>query len=323
MLYIVGLLNHLKRIQSCMAELEGDAYLNAKDLVLQVRARGKVCHLQPQFTFVKEGRIRYTAYFEQHVSGFAGWRPYFMKRWPAATEKLLFKRFALEHGLPTPPFWTSACTEVRDVLIKQNRSSFGVGIRGPFRDLQSPDAALRPEHDEYYEAFIPGRVAKAWYWNGGLVCLEVRPMPCLVGDGCSSVAELAATRSRRPVDATALAWLAAFQGRTPAAVLREGESMLADFKYGTPFDPPCVENENVLASFAGSRIEAELRRAGMTSAQAIPKSLRANTLFTLDAVVDDEDRVWFLEMNSNPMVHPDTYAAILGSLFEVNIEASS
>ena len=36
-------------------------------------------------------------------------------------------------------------------------------------------------------------------------------------------------------------------------------------------------------------------------------------MFALDAIVDQEGQAWFLEMNSNPMVHPDLYGAMIAS----------
>lgn len=44
--------------------------------------------------------------------------------------------------------------------------------------------------------------------------------------------------------------------------------------------------------------------------------MRGTTLFTLDAMVDAQDHVWLLEMNSNPMVHPDAYPVMMTRLYE-------
>ena len=38
---------------------------------------------------------------------------------------------------------------------------------------------------------------------------------------------------------------------------------------------------------------------------------RGPSLFTLDAMVDGQGQVQFLEMNCNPLVHPDLYAPML------------
>ena len=43
---------------------------------------------------------------------------------------------------------------------------------------------------------------------------------------------------------------------------------------------------------------------------------RRNSVFTLDAVIDADDRVWLLEMNSHPMIHPNVYPPMLDSVFQ-------
>ena len=74
-------------------------------------------------------------------------------------------------------------------------------------------------------------------------------------------------------------------------------------------------NENVLESVRGTPLGAQFERAGRDMRASIPEHTRDGTVFTLDAVVDAQDRAWFLEMNSHPMVHPDTYAAMFRSSF--------
>ncbi|WZB76155.1 hypothetical protein WJ972_09910 [Achromobacter insuavis] len=44
--------------------------------------------------------------------------------------------------------------------------------------------------------------------------------------------------------------------------------------------------------------------------------MRRNSVFTLDAVIDADDRVWLLEMNSHPMIHPNVYPPMLDSVFQ-------
>lgn len=314
MYYIANLMNHLKSVQRCMDNMRGSAILNAKDLVILVGVGNRSVHMQPQFTYSSGGRIRYTLRFEQHVGGFIGWRPYFTKRWELSTEKLKFKAYACACGVRTPPYWANPDDAPSDVVIKKNRSSFGVGMRGPFRDVD----VMRSDHDlqadEYYEAFIAGRIAKAWYWDGALTALELRDPPAVTGDGSRSIAQLAREQCSRDIDAAALAWIAEYHGYTVTTVLPKGERMLVDFKYGSPYDTPSRENENVLSSCRGSSIKAQFVAAGGKLFEGIPEPIRQNTVFTLDAVVDDAGRAWFLEMNSNPMVHPDVYPAMLQSL---------
>ena len=320
MYYITGLLNHLKHIQECLARIEGEAFLNAKDMVMQVRAHDRVLHFQPQFTYTRNGQIWYTPFFEQHVQGFIGWRPYLNRKWPLAGDKLAFKQFAAAHGLRIPAHWLQPAPDLQNFIVKQLRSSFGVGIRGPFRQHAPADPAQQLQPGEFYEALVPGRIAKAWYWAGELICLELRSPSALRGDGLATVAELAARACRREVDQRALGWVAQYQGHAPDSILAEGAAMMFDFKYGSPYDKAVYENENVLPRHQGKRLAAQLEQAGEVLAQAVPDDIRSTTLFTLDAIVDDQDQVWLLEMNSNPMVHPDVYPTMMTRLFAPALE---
>lgn len=315
MYYIANLMNHLKSVQRCMDDMRGSAILNVKDLVMLVRVGDRSVYMQPQFTYSSGGRIRYMLQFARHVGGFIGWRPYFTKRWELSTEKLKFKAYACACGVRTPPYWGDSDGASSDVVIKKNRSSFGVGIRGPFRDVDVTMSDQILGEDEYYETFIAGRIAKAWYWNGAFVALELRNPPVLTGDGKRNIEQLAGERCGRDVDAAALAWVAEYHGCTVTTVLSKGERMLVDFKYGSPYDAPSRENENVLPSYRGSGLEAQFVAAGGKLFEGIPEAVRQNTVFTLDAVVDEHEQVWFVEMNSNPMVHPDVYPAMFRSLF--------
>jgi len=321
--YVPNLMNHVKAVQAAMDGLHGTAVLNVKDLVMIARLGSRSVYLQPQFIYSKAGRLRYTLQFERHVTGFAGWRPYFNKRWGLSTEKLQFKAYANSRGIRTPQHWLKQVGSLHDFVIKKSRSSFGVDIRGPFRCIDPQQPAQHLEEGEYYEAFIPGRIAKAWYWDGKLCALELRPPPLLTGDGKSTVPQLAEARCAHRIDGSALAWVTAYQGRSPDAVLREGEHMPADFKYGSPYDTPSRDNENVLAAHRGSDLEAQFEAAGRMLMQGIPESIRPHVLYTLDAVVDDAEQVWLLEMNSNPMVHPDVYTAMLQTLLAPSASAEA
>jgi hypothetical protein len=203
-----------------------------------------------------------------------------------------------------------------DFLIKQRRASFVEGIRGPFRHYQPADAAQQLQPNEFYESFIAGRIAKAWYWAGELVCLELREPPRLQGDGFTTVARLAEQANRREVDPQALAWMTHYQERALNSVLPAGDSMVADFKYGSPYEKPSFVNDNVLPQHQGGAIAEQLAQAGQVLLEAVPQAMRGTTLFTLDAMVDAQDRVWLLEMNSNPMVHPDVYPVMMARLYE-------
>jgi hypothetical protein len=311
MYFVSGLLNHLKAVQKCMADLGGEATVNVDDLSLVVQVEREQRHFWPQFVIFRESRRLYSPAFTADVRAFIGWRPYQARRWPATADKLVFKEHAREVGVRVPEAWTEGGNEIRHVIVKQKRSSFGEGIRGPFERIDTPNPSQQLRAGEYYEAFIPGRIAKAWYLNGVLLCLELRPPPFVAGDGRSTVLELATVRSVQTVDQQALSWLIAAQGRRIGDILDIGKRLVVDFRYASPYEIGSFENENVLERLRDTEIGGQFQRAGHLLSSAIPEDMRADTLVTLDAVVDAEDKVWFLEINSNPSVHPDAYPALL------------
>lgn len=316
MYYITSLLTHLKHVRDCMANLGGEAVVSVSDVALHLRIGKEVRHFQPQFSFTRDRQRHYTLTVEPHVVGFIGWRSHAPRSWPLSSQKLAFKAFVVAAGLRTPDSWQAPTDANRHFIVKNSKSSFGQGIRGPFEKLDLSDAMQRVEEGEFYETFVSGRILKAWYWDGALLCVELRPPPSVIGDGRSTVLELASRRVSREIDRQALAWMAAFQGLRLEDAPADGSRLMVDFRYGSSYEGGRFDNENVLSAVDQTPIGAQLRKAGEVLREGIPEEVRNDTLFTLDAVVDSEDRVWLLEMNSNPMVHPDAYPAMLRSAFE-------
>lgn len=315
MYYVSGLLNHLKAVNRCVAELGGSATMSVGDLSVDVQLGSMVRRLFPQFVNFRDGRRVYSAAFTMDVRAFIGWRPYEARRWPATADKLLFKEFARQAGVSVPDASEEIDASLERVIIKHRRSSFGEGIRGPFENTSEIYPERRLQTGEYYESFIPGRIAKAWYLNGDLLSLELRPPPFVTGDGRSTIAELAAARSWQSIDDRKLSWIVGAQGYRVQDVPQIGARTVVDFRYGSPYEVGSFLNENVLEALIQTEIGSQFQRAGYSLLAAIPEDMRHNTLITLDAVVDAEETVWFLEMNSNPAVHPDAYPALLRGLF--------
>jgi hypothetical protein len=85
-----------------------------------------------------------------------------------------------------------------------------------------------------------------------------------------------------------------------------------------------VADRNVFDLLSPQHVEraAQWARIGTTLHQAIPVDIRPRTLFTVDAVVDVDNRIWLLEMNSNPTIHPLCYRSLVSSLFPQQPEAN-
>src|SRR6266487_3973022 len=184
-----NLFAHMKCINECISRFGLEATVNVRNFQLEVRGRNRYFHMVPQYVYFDEGRMRYTPHLRSDSKLFLGWLPYFNKRWPLAIDKLGFKEFCSVNNLRTPAYWLRADDSVRDFIVKQRASSFGYGIRGPFRSIDPSDRRCRLAEDEYYEKFQTGKIAKIWYWNEKPVCLEMRDMPTVSGNGVQSLYE--------------------------------------------------------------------------------------------------------------------------------------
>jgi hypothetical protein len=97
--------------------------------------------------------------------------------------------------------------------------------------------------------------------------------------------------------------------------------------------PVCAEREAVphvpdgdiqvldLMSHPNAEWMPLLRTAGQQFLTALPEDLRSSTSFTLDAIVDEQHRLSFVEMNRNVMIHPLLYPAIIESLVSARAHA--
>jgi len=272
--------------------------------------------LFPRFVRQIEGRTMYQRPFAGD-GDFIGWMPYPVKSWPLSTDKTLFKDYALANGLRITASWTDGPELVPDYIVKPAVSSFGVGIRGPFGPLAQPVGGLKLAPGEFCEQFIRGRSAKAWFWNGVPAALEVLTPPQITGDGRRTLREIAAQPRGNfdlVMDLDASVQILAWQGYDPDSVVPQGVDVMLDYRYLTPHDRVTLKNRDVWDEVP-EQIAAQFCYAGPLLHRGIDEPLRRNSVFTLDAVIDADDRVWLLEMNSHPMIHPNVYPLMLASVF--------
>jgi len=137
-------------------------------------------------------------------------------------------------------------------------------------------------------------------------------MPTIRGTGKHSFRQLVASmlgrHDRFPADLHALAEI---QGLSLDSVLADGRSALAEYRYMSPLNPAGMRDLNAIHEIRGTAIESQLASAGAAMLSAIPADLRSGTAFTLDGIVDERGKVWFLEANCNPQLHPAFYDAVL------------
>jgi hypothetical protein len=312
-----GFLNHFKAIKAFTLRHNGHANVNVDSCILEIRIGSQVKKFLPQFFFTTpDGRAAYTPNFGGDSVAFVGWLPYYVKRWQLSSEKLKSKEYLIKNGIPVPAHSVDPDVDMPDVIIKKNQSSFGSGIKGPFRS--SRECKIEPSTGEYYERFIRGKIVKIWYWNAMPVVMEILNMPSLTGDGKQTVRQIYANMEKGGLftcpEIETYSSLLAFQGHTPDSVPALNESVVLDFKYLSPLFRATTHNKAVLCN-EDHVLYPQLRAIGEVLWQGIPVTLRQNTAYSVDAMLDNDGVLYVLEMNSNPQLHPDIYATMLEGLF--------
>jgi tetratricopeptide (TPR) repeat protein len=311
-----SLVFHMQAIRACMPRFNASAAVDLRQFTLEVRARNRFFRMQPQFTNIRNGEVQYSPQPGPTTSGFIGWRPYFNKRWPEAASKFAFKAYCEKHGLPMPRYSRESPAGIEPFLIKLDNSSFGRGMRGPFRKASEADAA---KSGAYYEQYVSGRILKAYYWDAKLICLEMQDPPLIEGDGKRTVRELIEAKfipgPLKP-QWQDYAEMVAFQGEKLENALATGRKLTIDCRYASNFERDTDIFANVLAEQRESSIGRQLGELGPRFYESVPAELRApGTVYSVDAMADQQDRVWLLEMNCNPALHPDVYFGMFEGLF--------
>jgi len=316
MSFLTTFFNHAQAAQRAAASLEVTAVARLTDFGLQLTHGRNTTVWAAKFLANVGGRLVYTEHLVKGTAGFAGWVPYPLRQWTIAVDKSAFKRYAIGNGVATP----AACLDPARIggpfLIKRDNSSFGEGMRGPFLAFDPADPEHALQEGEYYENIIVGHIAKAWCWGGECVAVHLHPPGVVTGDGAATLRELvqALPNNRGGAhDWDLIARLARFCGVDgPDAVLPRGKEVIVEYRYGSRYEPASYENPNVLGRIEKSGLAQQFAQAARTFAAGIPQEPgRGPSLFTLDAMVDGQGQVQFLEMNCNPLVHPDLYAPML------------
>ncbi len=315
--YSINFVVHMHALQQCLARFGGRASFSEDLGKLEVRAKGRSVQWHAQFGHEKDNSFSYSQMLTAQSEAFVGWRPYVNRVWPLSVDKRAFKEFCTANGLPTPRRFLRAEEVSADVLVKRSMSSFGQGITGPFTPATVKSAGRALANGEFFEEFIDGESVKIWYWNDEPVCLEKLPLPRVEGDGRRTLRQLI-NRAKFPgAPAEWSIWeiIAAWQGLTLDSVVAAGRKVLVEFRYRSSLHPFGFENLNCLSSYAGTPAMSLLREAGRAFGKQIPESIRQNTLYTADAMADASGAFHFLELNCNPVAHPDTYLPMFTSLF--------
>jgi len=304
-----------------------EAILSVQNFSALVRRDEKNIVLYPQFGTNVNGVKQYSPVFNDDAQFFCGWLPYQLKRWDLASDKLLFKDFAIKHGLKVPAYSLTPNPQIDSFIIKRRASSFGAQIKGPFAGNHA--VTVSEDNGEYIEQFISGKILKIWYWNDMPTCMEVDQMPYIMGDGVSSIRTLLERRLRSQkkinvssTDLNAVTYdfqnvesVLAFYGVSLDTILDYGVEQRVEFRYATDFMLPNYRRTIDLEQNMPVDLRETLINVGAVLWSGIPNGIKKDCVYTVDAILDKDRSIWLLEMNSNPFVHPYIYRQVISSLF--------
>jgi hypothetical protein len=329
MIYMATTMNHLLTIKAWAAVRGMQAALDVESFELEMRAHNRCFKLFPQFCSGTATQPHDIPASVRDVDGFLGWLPYRPISWELANDKLAFKLRLLQAGLPTPQMWTAPEMATRDYLVKHSAGPAGAELAAPFKAGAMPEQTALKRLQQasergsvYAEAFIPGRAMKVWFWGEHAFHAQLHSYPAVTGDGKQSVAALAVASVRQARlngnkrgDKAAMLQALAYQGLRPESVLGAGSDAWLDHRYGSSFRsrPMRADEENALSGLTACQ-RAQIDRIGSSLAIDLQHEFGVPVLYSLDAVVDEEGRIWWLNMDSDPLFPPAGYPVMLADL---------
>jgi hypothetical protein len=324
------MLEHVRWLRHA-AEAAGAELIFAGDTLLAL-LRKEDWHgaLYPRFVIARDGSPVFTTQLHDAVDGFGGWLPYPIRPWPLAADRLQLKSTLAAAGLPVPEAIQEARDGLSHVVVKRAARSAESRTEGPFRSAS--DRPLDAAAGEFYEPFVPGDRLEVWFWNGVPLCGEMRRLPFVLGDGTAQLGELILHRAshsgpRSKEDGDALfARAEAFLGYlgTPlTTVLPQGVRQTVDFRHESPLSHPSDRDTIDLSTAGDTEWMRLLRRTGEVLLANLPEQERAAALFTVELLLDDENRPWLMGASSNPVVHPLVYPAVLASWVPASTRAAA
>lgn len=332
-------MNHMRAIKAWADAHQAQASLDIASFVLEVKARNRYYRLFPQFLTDVHGRMAHVTEMAPRTTAFIGWRPYAPRQLSLSSDKLVFKQALAQAGLATPAHWLSQEDADADHVLKRSSGSFGYQLAGPFRKGQSVPVERLPvaltgrdaRGTLYAEAFVAGRNLKVWFWGNRPVHTQCQSYACIQGDGVQTVQALVEQRVSEGghlwasyKERGAVISSLAFQGLTLDACLASGQTAWLDYRYGRRFSlEATTESEDNAWTRLKEATHSQIDQAGQWLANVVQAECRAPMLCAMDGVLDDAGKVWWLEVNSNPICPPTAYFAMLGSLFGTPAQAPS
>jgi hypothetical protein len=317
--YLYNPINHLVEFKAWAKEVGGTVHLSLETFKLHVKLGHRSVEFYPQLVAMSKNDSL-TAFELTKDFTFIGWNAQGDDHiWKMSIDKIFFKVLAGKLGLRIPAAWNSGEVLVDHFIIKPRVGTYSEGIWGPF-EAQGYDFSKPLEDGAYYEQFIPGISLKSWVWNGQVIACEKFDPIYLEGDGIRTIREIFESpkgnieqaRKLNRFDAI-LAW----QKMSPESVLNKGQRVYLEYRHNDlDFHRPSMLDPDVLSELEPT-VQHQLAKAAAVLFTQIPVEQRHRALFSLDAVLDEKNRVWFLELNSHPgIIHPKVYGPMLNSFFD-------
>lgn len=308
------MMNHFTHMDQALKKYNLKASMDFSNYLLLVEGPEVNLTFHPQFQN-KDGY--YYPCVSPDTARFIGWRPYAMKTWKKAADKVAFKKLLIRHSIPTPLFYKEkeSNAEFKDVIIKQEESSFSKGIKGPFQTTKNIylDASKR----EFFEQYIEGDIAKIWFWEHKPVAAEVLPNLCIYGNGHSTIHELIVAHARsgnKKVDTSYFKEFLAYKDKNLDTVLEDGFRFAIDFRYKSALTTSHQTKDTYVKDHPILNKDSTLTTLGNIVKRDVPYSLKKSFAYAVDVAIDKEENIWILELNCNPHIHPFLYQEMIHSL---------
>jgi hypothetical protein len=245
--------------------------------------------------------------------------------------KLVFKDFLNQSGLRAPRHIDPIHAAIRpefDYIFKGAVGSFGYQIAGPFRCGQPIGATYRKDASQaegiYAEEFIAGNIIKIWFWGSRSFYAQKHNFPIITGDGSSTVDDLIQKRLQwcgldwqTYHDRAIVLDCLKFQAIEPGNVIEAGRTLWLDYRYGRNYEPHqgiAFDSDNALPELLKQTGE-QIAAMGASLVGLLKKEFNLPVLISVDAMLDADSNLWWLEMNTNPMVPPECYEVMFSELF--------
>ena len=310
---------HTKCLRQVALDLNLKMQMDMQSLHVKINNKNKIDILYPKYIYRTPEGVQSSTNFYDNTAWFAGWslndKPTVVNNFK---DKLHFKKLLIEANIPTPQYSISNNHSLDNFVIKKTQSSGGRAILGPFKASDRVKPTL--SESEFFETFIDGEITKIWFWNELPICLERQGMPRVIGDGVSTILDLIKRNyciSLFPVVTQRLNQFLSVKNYSLNHILQKDETQLLEFVYGKGITLQLPAKLEVVDDMEDENFVMQLLRIGDLANRYIKEESHHDMIYTVDAICDKNEKLWILEANSYPVIHPFLYSIMLSKLIDL------